>query len=322
MRGLNICGKNRISIPESGCDDSSALKLAIEKINQWITSFKEAGYTALANKPSINGVTVEGDKTSEEYMITSIKNIVDGSTDGSVKSIHASIEALGDDAFALGFNTEASGQYSFAECYAAKANGTGSHAEGGETKANGNYSHAEGHATVAIGTAAHTEGIGTIANGIAQHVAGAYNEKSSGGDTSRGAYVEIVGIGTADDARKNGRTLDWNGNEALAGSLTLGEGTSYETTITAAQLAALLAGSGGASGTASRFTQEFSTTANQSVFTFAPTGYTYNALDIYSVYINGLRLPASQYSKNDNVVTVTTPISQANQIVEIVVDKF
>lgn len=54
-------------------------------------------------------------------------------------------------------------------------------------------------------------------------------------------YAEICGNGTADNARSNARTLDWSGNEALAGSLTLGKGTADETTITAAQLAQLLA---------------------------------------------------------------------------------
>lgn len=58
---------------------------------------------------------------------------------------------------------------------------------------------------------------------------------------SKGSYIEIVGNGTGSSARSNARTLDWNGNEALAGSLTLGKGTADEVTITAAQLRALLA---------------------------------------------------------------------------------
>jgi len=44
----------------------------------------------------------------------------------------------------------------------------------------------------------------------------------SGGMYNRGTYVEIVGKGTSDDARSNARTLDWNGNEVLAGKLTVG----------------------------------------------------------------------------------------------------
>lgn len=47
--------------------------------------------------------------------------------------------------------------------------------------------------------------------------------------------------GAGNNSRSNARTLDWNGNEELAGSITLGKGTEDETTITAAQLKALLA---------------------------------------------------------------------------------
>lgn len=49
-------------------------------------------------------------------------------------------------------------------------------------------------------------------------------------------YAEIVGNGEDNNNRSNARTLDWEGNETLAGSLTLGS-----TTITEAQLQALLA---------------------------------------------------------------------------------
>lgn len=41
--------------------------------------------------------------------------------------------------------------------------------------------------------------------------------------TERGTYVEIVGNGTA-GSLSNARTLDWSGNETLAGKLTLGAG--------------------------------------------------------------------------------------------------
>jgi hypothetical protein len=45
---------------------------------------------------------------------------------------------------------------------------------------------------------------------------------TAGSASARGDYVEIVGNGTADNARSNARTLDWSGNEVLAGSLTVG----------------------------------------------------------------------------------------------------
>ena len=40
------------------------------------------------------------------------------------------------------------------------------------------------------------------------------------GANERGTYIEIVGNGTADNARSNARTLDWSGNEILTGSST------------------------------------------------------------------------------------------------------
>jgi hypothetical protein len=77
------------------------------------------------------------------------------------------------------------------------------------------------------GTYSHTEGNGTAATGKSQHVFGEYNiaENVANGGT-RGTYVEIVGNGNgiANDTKQysNARTLDWNGNETLAGNLTLG----------------------------------------------------------------------------------------------------
>ena len=78
---------------------------------------------------------------------------------------------------------------------------------------------------------------------MSQFAFGQYNveDPSRISQYEKGNYVEIVGNGTADNARSNARTLDWSGNEALAGSLTLGKGTADEVTITAAQLTALLA---------------------------------------------------------------------------------
>ena len=48
---------------------------------------------------------------------------------------------------------------------------------------------------------------------------GEYNNYESGSATTRGTYIEIVGNGTANNARSNARTLDWSGNEKLAGNL-------------------------------------------------------------------------------------------------------
>ena len=127
-------------------------------------------------------------------------------------------------AHAEGMLSTASNVNAHAEGYNTNASGISSHAEGGTTKALGDISHSEGAATIASGYASHAEGSYTIATRESQHVFGEYNIADTVGanTVSRGAYIEIVGNGTADDARSNARTLDWSGNEWLAGKLTIG----------------------------------------------------------------------------------------------------
>ena len=146
--------------------------------------------------------------------------------------------ATGGAAHAEGDSTTASGGQSHAEGGRTTASGNQSHAEGIQTTASGNYSHAEGLSTTASGNQSHAEGSYTISNHASQHVFGEYNvaDPSTAGTNLRGTYVEIVGNGTSDDNRSNARLLDWNGNEYLTGSLTLGLGTDDEVTITASQL--------------------------------------------------------------------------------------
>lgn len=154
----------------------------------------------------------------------------------------AGTKALGVYSHAEGAYTEAQAA-SHAEGQYTAATGAVSHAEGGNTVASGSRSHAEGAYTVASGKRSHAEGEHTIANHFAQHVFGQYNiaDPSQAAATAAGNFIEIVGNGTADDARSNARTLDWSGNEELAGSITLGKGTADEVTLTAASLKSLLA---------------------------------------------------------------------------------
>lgn len=148
------------------------------------------------------------------------------------------VEASGWYAYAEGYNTVASGQSAHAEGDNTHATGSYSHAECDQATASGDMSHAEGSCTIASGECSHAEGSVTTANHRCQHVFGEYNvlDTSQADSSERGTYVEIVGNGTNWNARSNARTLDWNGNEWLAGSLTLGN-----TTLTEANLQALLA---------------------------------------------------------------------------------
>ena len=163
-----------------------------------------------------------------------------------------STTASGEDSHAEGNLTTASGNHSHAEGDSTTASGVKSHAEGSGTTAQGANSHAEGRNTVANAPASHAEGTGTIANHSSQHVFGEYNieDDSNEGATSRGNYIEIVGRGTANNLRRNARTLDWSGNEWLAGnvtvaggSLTLGNTTFTASTIGTSNLQNLVDGS-------------------------------------------------------------------------------
>lgn len=129
--------------------------------------------------------------------------------------------ASGSRSHAEGQSTTASGSASHSEGRSTTASGDYSHAEGQSNTASGNQSHVEGYSCEANGTLSHVEGRSTIASRWAHHVFGAYNvADTTGADANaKGTYIEIVGKGTADNARSNARTLDWNGNEVLAGNL-------------------------------------------------------------------------------------------------------
>lgn len=144
--------------------------------------------------------------------------------------------AYGERSHAEGASTTSKGNCSHAEGDSTMTTSSYSHAEGCHTISDGSCSHAEGGYTKTTGQYSHAEGYHTIASGQYQHVSGKYNVEDL-----NNTYAEIVGIGNMDSARTNGRTLDWAGNEQLAGSLTLGLGTANQTTITATQLKQLLA---------------------------------------------------------------------------------
>lgn len=125
---------------------------------------------------------------------------------------------------AEGYNTTASGIYAHSEGQGTFATGNEAHSEGRMTEASGEHAHSEGYGTTASGTASHAEGNNTIANHKSQRTFGEYNvaDTSTAAATARGNYIEIVGNGTGNNARSNARTLDWDGNEQLAGRLRLG----------------------------------------------------------------------------------------------------
>ena len=132
--------------------------------------------------------------------------------------------STGTSSHAEGSNSTSQGAYSHAEGDTTISTGVSSHSEGQGTRSTGDLSHAEGLGTTSVGKASHSEGLGTQTTHAYQHVFGSYNvyDASQNEPTEKGTYVEIVGVGTANNSRANGRTLDWNGNETLAGKLTVG----------------------------------------------------------------------------------------------------
>ena len=135
------------------------------------------------------------------------------------------------------FKNSATGIYSHAEGYYTQSGGNYSHAEGYFTSVSGEKGHVEGYGGAATGEAAHAENINTLAGGIASHAEG--NGTRASGDAqhaqgkynvidSQNTYAHIVGNGTADNARSNAHTLDWDGNAWFKGNIRVG-GTSWDT---------------------------------------------------------------------------------------------
>lgn len=145
------------------------------------------------------------------------------------------VVASGAQSHAEGSGSQATGVNSHAEGAGCRATGDGAHAEGAGTLASGMQSHAEGGGCTATASQAHAEGggcnataqnshaegCGTIAASENQHAGGRYNIEDN-----QDVYAEIIGNGTNDTSvtpavltRSNARTLDWSGNEMIAGDL-------------------------------------------------------------------------------------------------------
>ena len=152
---------------------------------------------------------------------------------GDVSTKMDKANPTGTGSLAVGSNVSASGTASTALGTSNTASGDNSHAEGFGTTASALAAHAENDHTTASGLSSHAEGYGTIANHASQHVFGECNvaDPSSAAATARGNFVEIVGNGANTNNRSNARTLDWDGNETLAGDLKYNGNTSISSKI-------------------------------------------------------------------------------------------
>ena len=126
--------------------------------------------------------------------------------------------ASGESSHAEGFGSTASGNYSHAEGFGSTASGDASHAEGTLTNASGTCSHAEGSSTTASGKDSHASGLATLASNDSEFACGQYNRTNTN-------QIFSVGIGTADNARKNAISVTKDGTISSDVELTNG-GTS------------------------------------------------------------------------------------------------
>ena len=145
--------------------------------------------------------------------------------------------------------TEAN-DYAHAEGDECKALGAGSHAEGSNTRTSKPNAHAEGGGTVASGIASHAEGRSTLAKQhyshaqnyhtitsmLAQTAMGTFNVEDEStttthpsGEGGYGKHALIIGNGTAEDARSNALTVDWNGDTWSSGLYTSERSSSGDT---------------------------------------------------------------------------------------------
>jgi hypothetical protein len=268
----------------------------------------------------VSGLVTTVHKIDAKYLpeIKNIKNLVDGESIGSIRTIGTNT-GIGEYAFAEGYGTTASGDdshaegrtttasgdgshaegygttasyfYSHAEGNETKASGNGSHAEGFETTASGHYgSHAEGENTTASGRASHAEGQGTTASNTASHAEGRSAKAS-------GVYSHAEGRGTiasGDDSHAEGRY-----------SVTLGHSSHAEGRNTTA-----LGLYSHAEGIGNKDESSISLTGNANVTTYTVASWNHNIkIDRYLVYNNNMYAKIISYDKTALTITLDRTLS-------------
>ena len=179
------------------------------------------------------------DSTGTGYTISAGPNIMQNLDDTIAIGLNNTVSASR--AIAIGRNNTSSGQVALALGTANTSSGQYAVTLGISNTSSGLASTAMGNQSTASGSVSFALGMGCSATGIAQHVTGMWNVPDTVDSNGVGEYIEIVGNGSTSNAKSNARTLDWSGNESLAGGITLGKGTQNETSLTAAQLNQLLA---------------------------------------------------------------------------------
>ena len=190
-------------------------------------------YPELTDKPSINGVEINGAMTSSMLHLAGelpeIMPISKGGTGNNAGYIRTGLRSnttIGTRATAEGDNVTASGDYSHGEGSATKATGKCSHSEGDGTTASGYASHSEGNHTTASGAFSHAEGDYTTASGQSSHAGGNETIAAHNYQTAIGRYNDNksdtlfeVGNGSTGSNRSNAFEVYSNGNVNVAGAI-------------------------------------------------------------------------------------------------------
>ena len=178
-----------------------------------------SNYNQLNNKPSINGVTLQGNKTSADLNISGMpENPLatshggTGNADGYIRKGVAQRSTVGNGATAEGYGNTVSGDYSHAEGSGNTASSYHTHAEGSTNTASAPQAHAEGYGTTASGAHSHAGGAYTVAGYANQMAIGEYND-------NKATTLLEVGNGTADNARSNAFEVHSNGNIVAGGTV-------------------------------------------------------------------------------------------------------
>lgn len=164
-------------------------------------------YTALTNKPKINNVELNGNKSLADLGISNAWE--NGEGEYSAKLAGSASTAVGD--------------YSVAEGYYTHAKADASHTEGWNSIVveGADAAHAEGENTTAGGEYSHAEGYETKTNNTAEHAEGQNNKSNKASDTwgNAGNTLSSIGIGLPGvvEEAKNAVEVMQNGDLYLYG---------------------------------------------------------------------------------------------------------
>lgn len=176
------------------------------------------------------------------------------------------------------------------------------------TSTGGTYSLTAGRDNQVKGSSSHALGSNLKASGVCQAVIGKYNIE----DTNN-TYAEIVGNGGV-NARSNARTLDWNGNEVLAGNITLGNHTTIANNSNS-DITITLPSSAGTLATETYVDNAIAAVDQKTVLSFDATGWTAGNDGYYTKSIATTKYPINCFNSNNKVVMATLGVTKSGTAV-------